>query len=472
MAGYHGAVRPVVSLALALALPGAASAGPVRPPPDSAGLAAARALSAAQEELARAMLPTVVLIESHRESGGSPGLGELGRAYRLPRPGERAGAVPSTGSGVLIAEGGLVLTNHHVVGSARTAVVTLADRRSFHAEVLASDPRTDLALLRVRSDTALPWAELAADAAPQPGQLVMAIGHPYDFPFTVGFGTISATGRRNLFRNEIQDYLQLDVAISPGSSGGPLFDLDGRVVGLNTAVFSEQGSETPGAGLSFAIPASMARRVVDELLARGEVPRASLGLSVRDQPASTEDPQPGARVVRVMPGGPAAQAGLRVGDVVRRIDGEPVLDGEDLRALVLARGVGVALRLEVEREGRSLELKAKTVDEAQGLRTPGPPAKGSEEVCGLRLGALDPAGARVFGLPEPLPEGGLLVWSVDVKGRCGALGLRPGDVLVSLGGQALEGLEVAKAVLAAPRPGALRLWRDGELLWLPIVGSP
>jgi len=455
---------------LLLLLLNRAWAAPVRVPQDAPGLEIARAMNQAFVEVARAVTPATVYIEAIKGDSTSPGLLELSNEYRLPLPGGRGETTPSSGSGALISADGLILTNHHVIAGAKAAVVTLHDQRSYHAEIVAVDARTDLALLRVKSEQELPWAELAENDDLAVGELVVAVGHPFDFPFTVTTGIVSARGRRNLFRNEIQDYIQTDTALNPGSSGGPLFNLRGQIVGVNTAIFTPPGSDGQYAGVSFAIPSPMARRIVDELLEAGRVARASLGLSTRDRPASGAQPKPGVEVTRVVPGGPADKAGLRAGDVVRQVDGESILGSEDLRGLVLARGVATSLELSWERGGRTMSARVRTGEEVEVLAAKSPPPSGAMAWAGLRLVALNEQGASVFALPAPLPERGVLVWSVDPGSPSEMAGVRPGDVLVGVGPEPL-GLP-AELLLAAAKRGtvSLRLWRDGEELWAVVAG--
>lgn len=447
---------------------------PVTVTADAPGLSVAREASDAVAALAARVSPATVFIEADKREDVATGLAELLEHYQLPRPGRRGSSMDSSGSGVIIDAAGIVLTNHHVIAGANHAVVTLHDERRFIAEVVGSDPRTDVAVLRIVRDPAagdepFPWAELGDSRAVRVGQQVIAVGHPYGFQFTVTTGIVSARGRRNLFRSEIQDYLQTDAVLSAGSSGGPLFDLDGRVIGINTAVFTPAGG--PGhVGIGFAIPADLAGRVARELITNGRVARAGLGLSTRDRPSTPAEPRPGAEITRITPQSPAAKAALVPGDVVIAVDAEPVSGSEDLRALVLARGVGADLVLSVQRGGDTVDVPLRTGDE-EALAHPDvalPPA--TSTWAGLTLGIADDDALVLMGVDAPSPRRwpGLLVYAVDPDSPADVAGIRPGDLLLDLGDTPIRTPD------DLPQKGkktvTVRFWRtDGEV-WAVIAG--
>lgn len=458
-------------LSLSLASPATLAAGPVAPPADSAAITTATALSQAFAEVAAAVTPAAVYIESQKGPEVAAGLQELITEYRLPPPGGQPTGQTSSGSGVIISPDGLVLTNHHVIAGATEPVVTLFDRRSYPATVVGSDPRTDVALLRIEGEGPFPWAALGDSDQVQVGAWVLAVGHPFDFQFTVTTGIVSARGRRNLFRNEIQDYLQTDAAVNPGSSGGPLFDLRGRVIGINTAIFTPPGGGQQHAGISFAIPANMAARVRDELLANGRVARASLGLSSRDRPASRGAPRPGAEVTRVTPGGPAEAAGLRRGDVVLSVDDEPITGAEDLRGLVAARGVQAELRVAWERQGQPMSAVLRTGDERELTQPDVTVPPEAREWAGLVLAPPSTEALATFDVTPPAEGGpGLLVLAVEPGGPGAVAGVLPGDLLLALGDQPLARPEDAASLAGSRRSVTLRLWRDGGESWAAVGG--
>lgn len=263
----------------------------------------------------------------------------------------------SQGSGFLIDPSGLIVTNFHVISGAPNIVVTLHDGFELPARIVGTDPRTDLALLRVETSRTLPYLEFGDSDDVRVGDWVIAIGNPFGLGGTVTAGIVSARGR-DIAAGPYDAYLQIDAAINRGSSGGPTFDASGRVVGINSAIFSPSGGNI---GIGFAIPSNLAAPVVAELSRRGFVERGWLG--VRIQEISTEIAErrglpdtTGALVVEVEPGSPAAQAGLRAGDIVRRFDGQPVETIRQLTRMVGDTAIGREVRLDVWRGGRRLFL--------------------------------------------------------------------------------------------------------------------
>jgi S1-C subfamily serine protease len=293
------------------------------------------------------------------------------------------------------------------------------------------------------------------------GEWVVAVGHPFDFQFTVTAGIVSARGRRNLARDEIQDYIQTDAAVNPGSSGGPLFNLDGEVVGINTAIFNP-GAVGTNAGISFAIPANMANRIIGQLRDTGRVARAGLGLSTADRRPSAENPRPGAEVLKVVPEGPAETAGLRRGDVITSVQGEPIAGSDDLRGIVLASDVGARLALEVERGAEHLTLTVATRDDRDmgplGFDVP----DGAVEWGGLVLATLDADSAARFGAAPPEREGPMLiVLAVAPASPGAAAGMLPGDVLLKVQNTPVGTVDELLAKAGGRRSATVSFWRNG-----------
>jgi len=281
----------------------------------------------------------------------------------------RREASTSLGSGVIVRADGTILTNYHVIEAADAIEVRLRDGRRAAAKLVGADPESDLAVLKI----GLPdLPAIAFDPAPsvRVGDVVLAIGNPFGVGQTTTQGIVSAVGRNRLGLNTYEDFIQTDAAINPGNSGGALIDTRGELVGINTAIYSETGGSL---GIGFAIPAAAAHHILDEILAHGRVRRGWLGLEPQDitpdlaQAFGLKDTR-GAIVARILPGGPAARAGVRVGDVIRSLDGQPVEDAYDLVNRLAPLPTDSTARLALLRQGRTLTLDVKV-----GVR---PPARG------------------------------------------------------------------------------------------------
>jgi Do/DeqQ family serine protease len=334
----------------------------------------------------------------------------------------------SLGSGVIVdGTHGYILTNHHVIEGADEVSVTLADGRTMKAEFVGSDPDTDVALMRipVPKDVALTAIPLADSSKLQVGDFVVAVGNPFGIGQTVTSGIVSAVGRSGLQGLGYQNFIQTDASINPGNSGGALVNLDGQLVGINTASFNPQGSRYGNIGLGFAIPSNLAGDVMRQLLATGEVHRGSLGVDAQDVDARIAaglglDEARGAVVTRVYPGSAAAAAGVQVGDVIVAANGQRIADRDTLRNFEGLQPVGAKVALDVRRNGKPLKLDATLREQprnAQGQR-------------------LDPrlAGATFAELPASLRQSGLdgvYVESVARGSRAEANGLRADDIILA-----------------------------------------
>ncbi|XKE46721.1 Do family serine endopeptidase [Halomonas organivorans] len=263
----------------------------------------------------------------------------------------------SLGSGVIVSEDGYVLTNHHVIRGADQIQVALRDGRETLAEVIGTDPESDLAVLHIEMDS-LPVIELADSSRVAIGDVTLAIGNPFGVGQTVTMGIISATGRSHLGLNAYEDFIQTDAAINPGNSGGALVNPEGALVGINTAIFSRSGGSQ---GIGFAIPANLARNILEELVTRGRVVRGWLGVEAQelnpDLAASFGLEAPAGVIVSgVIPEGPADQAGLQPGDVLLEVDGQPILDPRQTMSDIAAVPPGSRLPVTVVRGGETLEV--------------------------------------------------------------------------------------------------------------------
>lgn len=388
-------------------------------------------LEVAFQRAAEAIAPAVVSIISEQEapSGLPPWLGPLSE------PSE----VRGMGSGVIIDESGLILTNNHVVKGATDLKVQLHDDRELHAEVVGTDPKTDLAVIRVHAD-GLSAAPLYDGTDLRVGQWVLAVGSPFGLSRTVTAGIVSATGRGSMGITDYGDFIQTDAAINRGNSGGPLIDLRGRVVGINTAIYSPNGGSS---GIGFAIPAEMARGVKEQLIANGRVRRGWLGVVMGELSTELADSfdyegEHGVLINDVDPTGPGHRGGLRPGDIVTRLDGEPVRDMADFRNTVAQAGPEVTVQLELWREGQPQTI-AVVLGVLPGSDTEAPrpaprrtPAADAPQPLGLQLSDPDDRVRRRLGLEE---QGGAMVTRVEPGSIADEAGLRRGDVLLTVAGQ-------------------------------------
>jgi serine protease Do len=268
----------------------------------------------------------------------------------------------SLGSGVIVAGDGLIVTNNHVIERAAQIAITTADHRRFRAQLVGSDPVTDIAVVRVdagRDLPTLPWGDSSRAAV---GEYVVAIGNPFQLNQTVTMGIISATGRSNVGIVDYEDFIQTDAAINPGNSGGALVNTRGELIGINTAIYSETGGYQ---GIGFAVPANLARQVVDQLVAGGRVVRGWTGITKISDAVEEGGEEEGVVVLELLRNSPADRGGVEPGDVVTAVDGRPVGTAAQLRNELARARPGAELRLTVVREGRRLDVRV-AVEEARG----------------------------------------------------------------------------------------------------------
>ena len=372
----------------------------------------------------------------------------------------------SLGSGVIVdAARGLILTNHHVIEGADEVSVTLSDGRTMQAEFVGSDPDTDVALMRIPVPDGAPLTAipLADSSKLQVGDFVVAVGNPFGIGQTVTSGIVSAVGRSGLQGLGYQNFIQTDASINPGNSGGALVNLDGQLVGINTASFNPRGSMAGNIGLGFAIPSNLAGDVMRQLLATGEVHRGSLGIDSQDVDARIADglgldAARGAVVTRVYPGSAAATAGLQPGDVIVAANGQRIDDRDTLRNFEGLQSVGAKITLDVRRDGKPLQLAATLREQPRTL--PG--------------ASLDPrlGGATFAELPASLRQsgvGGVLVASVARGSRAAGNGLQQGDVVIAANSGRFDDLPSFRLGFGQPPPQlVLRIVRGGSQGDLPM----
>lgn len=354
--------------------------------------------------------------------------------YRGSRPGPSESR--SLGSGFIVDPSGLVVTNHHVIKGADNIEVILDDGTTLEATIKGVDPRTDLALLQVNSESALPYVGFGDSDAARVGDWVIAIGNPFGLGGTTTSGIVSARGR-DLRDGPYVDYIQIDAPINRGNSGGPLFNEAGEVIGINTAIFSPNGGSV---GIGFAIPSAQAKVVIDQLRDKGAVARAWLGVQI--QPLTQEiaaglglGDTSGALVSRITPDSPAAKSNLQSGDVILAFNQAPVKKMRDLPRLVAHAPTGTNAKMKVWRDGETIEIEARLESMAGTMQA----AYAEEDVesngrLGLRLAEIDDEMRKASGLEHD----GVIVQEVDPMGPAAREGLQAGDIILKVGSHSVS----------------------------------
>jgi Do/DeqQ family serine protease len=391
---------------------------------------------------------------------------ENGRATPAPRPRERG-----LGSGVIVREDGYILTNHHVIDGAEDIRVELSDKRSLTARVVGSDAPSDLAVLKVDA-AGLPAIRLGNSEAVRVGDIVLALGNPMGVGQTVTMGIVSAKGRATgVGDGSFEDFLQTDAPINQGNSGGPLVNTRGELVGINSQILSPSGVNI---GIGFAIPANMARGVMESLIANGRVDRGMLGVTIQGVTAELAESLElegvaGALVSDVTKGGPADKAGVERGDLITAIDGTTIDDSNKLRNHVAQMKPGSRATLSVLRQGRSRDvtvtLGTLPSTTAAGVESRG--QGGGEQTAGLSVQPVPAATAERLGLAKGV---GVVVASVDPEGAAADAGFQRGDVIERVDGAVVTGTAVLREALAkaGDRPALVLIHRDGRALYLPL----
>ena len=366
--------------------------------------------------------------------------------------GENSRTAQSLGSGVIVDPSGLVVTNNHVIEGMTEVKVALSDRREFEAEIVLRDPRTDLAVLKIKSDEKFPVLELGDSDAIEVGDFVLAIGNPFGVGQTVTQGIVSALARTQIGINDYGFFIQTDAAINPGNSGGALVDLSGRLVGINSAIYSRSGGSM---GIGFAIPVNMVKLVVDQLVKYGTVRRGVLGVSV--YPVSPEIAKQyglaeanGALVAGIVPGSSAERAGIKSGDIITSLNGTPIKGAAELRNTIGLLGIGEKVEIGLLRDGKPRKLVALVAERSV-----------PQTVAANRL--LD--GVDFSDAPQ---TGGVLVKAVRDGSTAAIAGLRSGDVIIGIGREPINNTRELREV-SKDAPFLQLIVRRGSLsLLIPL----
>ncbi len=348
------------------------------------------------------------------------------RFFNIPEQHQQQRTKQSLGSGVIYdAKKGLVLTNNHVIHRADEITVSLTDGRSFQAELVGTDPATDIALIKIPAVnlTALP---LADSEQLRVGDFVVAIGNPFGLGQTVTSGIVSALGRSGLGIEGYEDFIQTDASINPGNSGGALVNLRGELIGINTAIFSP-GQRAGNIGIGFAIPSNMVKQITDQLIKHGEVKRAHLGVQMQDitpdlAKAFDLDSEKGAVVTSIQPNSAADEAGLKIGDIVIAIDDEMLVSADSLRNSIGLLMVGETIKLDIVRDGKARVIKATVKETKKQIANNAVHPK----LAGATFGDIEES-SPYFGKVE-----GVLIYSIKPNSPADRAGLRKGDIITSV----------------------------------------
>ncbi len=358
----------------------------------------------------------------------------------VPFGGSRKRIEKSLGSGVIVGKGGVVVTNNHVIKNARHVTVVLPDRREFDAKILLADEKTDLAVLRIQTGKEpLPTASFGDAGELEVGDLVIAIGNPYGVGQTVTSGIISALARTNVGVSDFRSFIQTDAAINPGNSGGALVDLQGRLIGINTAIFSQRGGGSVGIG--FAVPSNMVQTVVQSAVSGQPLVRPWLSLSGTSVTADMAEGlglnrPTGVLVENVYPGGPADNAGIKRGDVITKIEKFAVEDEYALRFRLAARPIGKSVELSVLRRGITKPVRFKLIAPPEKPLRNETVIGGRNPFSGLKVVNLSPAVLEENNLRGSFA--GVLVIAVKRSSPAIRLGFKPGDVFVQINGKSVK----------------------------------
>jgi serine protease Do len=437
----------------------------------------------AYERIAESVTPAIVAIQSTQviKVQQSPFMndpffrqffGNMIPQFRVPQE-QREHAL---GSGVIVSADGYIVTNDHVVAKATEIEVILSDKRTFKGKVVGADPQTDIAVVKINA-TNLPIVPFGDSAQMKVGDIVMAFGNPFGQYFTVTRGSISALGRSLEDPDKFEDFLQTDAAINPGNSGGALVNVRGQVIGINTAIIS--GNSGPGGeggfvGIGFAIPANTAKHVMEDLIKTGKVSRGYLGVSIRslDEGLAKQFKAPdtsGALVEDVTPGGPADKAGIKNGDVIRKLNGQAVGGSGQLTAMVTNLNPGAEVNLDIIRDGQSMTIHLTLGERPANLSATPAAGKAPTEgaLRGITVQALTPDVREQLSLPSNVR--GVVISDLDPSSPAAQTGLQPGDVIEAINRHPVNSVaDFNRLAAEAKGQTLLRINRQGNGIYVVI----
>jgi serine protease Do len=479
----------LAALALTTALTAPAAILPIlTAPPAMAGEATPRDLS----DLASKVTPAVVNVQVTMKSDTDENMQMSDRSTQrqmeefMRQFAERFGQGPmkirpmpkeqALGTGFIIDPSGVIVTNYHVAGRADSITVTMTDGTKYPAKLLGADQKTDIAVLKIKADKPLPYVEFGDANQVRVGQPVMAVGNPFGLGGTVTSGIVSARGR-DIHSGPFDDYIQTDAAINRGNSGGPLFNLDGKVVGINTAIFSPSGGSV---GLGFAIPSSIAQPVVAQLREHGRVERGLLGVEI--QPVTSEiadslslGSSHGALVAQVEPKSAAFKAGIKSGDVIRSVDGKEIENVRDLTRTIAAAQPGSTVKIGLVRDGKDTTIEAKLGDSTSNQQAKADEgnhqgSKAQSGSFGFSLAPITPDVRQELGLEDSV--NGALIAGVEPGSPADSQGLRAGDVIQQVGRDSVDNPKAAASKLKeakeSKKPVLLKIYREGMTRYVAV----
>jgi len=440
-------------------------------------------------EVAKKAIPAVVFIEVEKtiKSGGpveDPFFDFFGdeffrrffegRGYGFqPRQYKQSGQ----GSGFLISKDGYILTNNHVAGDADKITVKFKDGRKLQAKLIGTDPKSEIALIKVEGDN-FPFIELGDSSQLEIGEWVIAIGNPFGLAETLTVGVVSAVGRSNIGITDYEDFIQTDAAINPGNSGGPLLDIEGKAVGINTAIYTRSGGYM---GIGFAVPINMAKSIISQLKEKGSVTRGFLGVQLNPQDVDEDmaksfgmDEAGGVLVAEVIPGSAAEKAGLQSGDIIVEMNGEKVRDNKSFRNTIAMMVPGTKVKFTVFREGKRITINAvigKMDGETETAASDEKEDEGSKVAkIGVKVRDITPEIAMRFGYKEKDAEGVFIEEVMPGSPAENAM-LRPGMLIISVNRTPVKNVgQFNKAIKEAVRGGRILLKvRNPQASWFVVV---